>query len=142
MSTRCNVIIHDQYGNAKAMLYQHCDGYPENMLGRLERLERQSKRVLADQGYSSDDPEKLAGMMVVLSANDAGVPRLMPCLNLHWDIEYLYHVYIYESGDSEVIVERCRGLSVSFELLGHMMDSESSLPEHNHLHLQRRLQNL
>lgn len=37
MSTRCNIIIQDSK-NPSALLYRHCDGYPENAGVELKRL--------------------------------------------------------------------------------------------------------
>lgn len=87
-------MINNNTGTEKAILYRHCDGQPEVMMPELDRLVQQSKRRLEERSYCKTDPEKIAGMMVVLSADDNGMPSLLPCLRQHDDIQHHYHVSI------------------------------------------------
>ena len=102
MSTRCNVVLHNQNGEQKAILYHHCDGYPDNMMPKLQSLFSKAGRLLNEK---VDDPERVAAMLVALSVDESGGPQFVPCLGTHDDIEYLYRVYLDESGvvDVEVV---------------------------------------
>lgn len=107
MSTRCNVIVKDSFGD-QIMFYRHCDGYPEGVaktLGEFIQLVRDNKL--------RDNAEQAAGWLIVLgyeeylSSNSLQAMRTNtqgtsvdgwkvgayePCLQLHTDIEYLYEI--------------------------------------------------
>ncbi|MHC4266735.1 MAG: hypothetical protein ACYSUK_12520 [Planctomycetota bacterium] len=89
MSTRCNIVIKDQYN--KIQLYRHCDGYPDSKHGiianlpealefawRLPRMEASDFAAAIVRAW-----KKVAGNIYIDGTAD--LPK-----TLHGDIEYLY----------------------------------------------------
>ncbi len=116
MSTRCNVIVKDSFGD-QIMFYRHSDGYPEGVartLGEFLALVKANKlRDNAEQsagwlivlGYEeyAPDPERgkydFGNDLAKMRANTEGtnlsgwkVGAYEPCTKLHRDIDYLYEV--------------------------------------------------
>src|ERR1039458_10039215 len=135
MSTRCNVEIYDSFNteNPGAMLYHHSDGYPDFMMGKLDRFLKATFEYLTEAGYSYWwDSERVASILILLSIEDyknplkpfstdrankydiknptqeyridGGVPVFQPCMKLHRDIEFVWRVYLGDT-NGEVTVK-------------------------------------
>ena len=101
MSTRCQVIIKDEY--AQLWFYRHCDGYPEGTLPTLKKF----LSWVIDRRIR-DNVEQSAGWLVMLGAQEYSVGdepghdiaisgwkvgAYEPCTPVrHDDIEYLYTI--------------------------------------------------
>ena len=90
MSTRANIFI-DYLGERK-QFYHHYDGYPSGVGSEL--VEYLTK---AQEGTS--ETEKVFSDFMELIKNDE-LYEEEECINIHWDIEYLYYVHIGEGGNS------------------------------------------
>jgi hypothetical protein len=97
MSTRCN--IHFQgWGETRANIYRHCDGYPEGIFPDLRQFFDDLEAQTSDTRYS--DPEYLAAKFLVWQASrfarDPEKPleflSVSPCIEDHGDIEHIYTV--------------------------------------------------
>lgn len=78
------------------MLYHHWDGYPENMLPKLEHLLVKAIHTLFDRGYCVD-ALKLAAMVVAGSVSN-DVPTFHPCRVRNEGSDYQYDVYVDGAG--------------------------------------------
>ena len=99
MSSRCNVTIFERCEigwREGPMLYHHWDGYPENMLPKLEHLLVKAIHTLSDRGYRVD-ALKLAAMVVAGSVSN-DVPTFYPCHARNEDSDYQYDVYVDGAG--------------------------------------------
>jgi hypothetical protein len=106
MSTRAQVSFEYQYGDSKqgplryALIYCHCDGYPEAPHGlghRIQEFFKEVKKQTNDTRF--DCPEYLAAKFVVFLANGyatKGKPldflSVGVSMDEHGDIEYLYRI--------------------------------------------------
>lgn len=136
MSTRCQVEFYDAFilggkttNRLQARVYQHCDGYPSNMIPALRYLES----VLGNcsiYGTRTNDPEFAAAEFVnqfrlasdvkmkegeyskKLKAGYATKGNVYVTQNRHGDLSYLYKVYCYDTGWVIDIFEPARTDSV------------------------------
>ena len=116
MSTRCT--IHFCYGSmeeTEAIIYRHCDGYPEAMLPDLDRFFSDVENQTKDTRFS--DPSYLAAKFVVWQSREnieayegyemhVGGPLdflgLGICMEDPGDIEYRYHVVCMDNNRPRV----------------------------------------
>jgi len=105
MSTRCQVIIKNDYG--KIWFYRHCDGYPEGVKDSLELFCYMVKKKLL-----RNNVEQSCGWLVLIGRMEyVGINKIFklpnytddlsdywkigsyePSMKRHGDIEYLYTV--------------------------------------------------
>lgn len=103
MSTRCNIVISDQY--SKIILYRHSDGYPDCVGVDLKDFVKGYT-----DGSMRDDAMQSAGWLIIRGHVEYadGNPTLKPnpkdrfggwkvgayepTSNIHGDIEYLYEI--------------------------------------------------
>jgi hypothetical protein len=98
MSTRCQVIVKDQWDSI--WFYRHCDGDPKGVMPSLEKFLSwvKSGKIRNNAGQSS-------GWLVIIGHNENKVPdepidsnnwkvgAFEPCTpNEHGDIKYLYTI--------------------------------------------------
>ncbi len=107
MSTRCQVIIKDQY--SEVWFYRHSDGYPDGVMPSLEKFLGWVK-----EGRIRDNAEQSSGWLVILGHQEYAeygtgaeptlggggmgwkVGAYEPCAPVkHGDIEYLYTVDLH-----------------------------------------------
>lgn len=103
MSTRCNVIIKDQYD--ELIFYRHSDGYPEGVadtLNQFVQFVRDNKLrdnveqsagwliVLGHEEYYGHN--NLARMRASISPPGRKVGAYEPATCIHSDIQYLYEI--------------------------------------------------
>jgi len=125
MSTRCNIEIYTgpDVNDHPVILYHHSDGYPSAQLPKLDAYLKGAFDRLSRLGYPYWwDSERVAAMMIFLSANTysepallneeqfteacdkttwqkpLGYPHYQPCARLHGDIEFLYRVHLLHDG--------------------------------------------
>jgi len=112
MSTRCQVIIKDDY-NEQQWFYRHSDGYPEGVTPTLDKF-----CEMVNEGQIRGNTEQCAGWLVILGAieyqtvkpecfkamadfkpSDWKVGAYEPCeKHLHGDIEHCYVVSLKKDG--------------------------------------------
>ena len=94
MSTRCQVIVKDQYD--EVWFYRHSDGYPEGATPTLIQFMN-----LVKSGVLRNNAEQSSGWLVLIGAKEYGmsldniadwkVGAYEPCApKRHGDIEFLY----------------------------------------------------
>lgn len=104
MSTRCNIIVKDSYGE-ELIFYRHSDGYPDGALPLLEAFTE-----YVEAGAVRDNVSQACGWLILMGATEYGAvapqwnkktgerPRnwkcgsIEPTTGIHGDIEYLYVV--------------------------------------------------
>ena len=99
MSTRCHIAVYpfeDSNDNDfTALLYRHCDGYPESQHGVLAVLVPFVKKFVAGRGY---DDEYLAARLLQEMTNKTDVDGdnflgYGICREFHGDTDFIYRVY-------------------------------------------------
>ena len=90
MSTRCQIGFYnaDEADLTKweALLYRHCDGYPEGILPDLQSFLKEYKR-------DRNDAEELSAKCLIhLARADSGNLYCI-CKDFHGDIAYFYAIY-------------------------------------------------
>jgi hypothetical protein len=105
MSTRCNIVLKDGYGQ-ELIFYRHSDGYPEGVAKTLREFLK-----LVKQSRIRNNVSQAAGWLILLGAEEYGkslenlrteapdadlsgwkVGAYEPTLRIHFDIEYLYEI--------------------------------------------------
>ena len=96
MSTRCNVIVKDQYNTL--YFYRHTDGYPSSVLPSLEPLMDRLR-----DGSVRDNTSQFSGWLIVSGYEEYGsmqddwkVGAYEPTNGIHGDIEYQYTINLEE----------------------------------------------
>ena len=95
MSTRCQVIVKDQW--EELWFYRHCDGCPEGIKESLELF-----LSLVKEGKLRDNAEQSSGWLIIIGYDEFGGPTpgsggkvgsYEPCApREHDDIRYLYTI--------------------------------------------------
>ena len=96
MSTRCNVVIKDSYGD-ELIFYRHSDGYPEGVKESLNTFLNMVK-----QGLIRDNAVQSAGHLILIGHEEYNkfkngsmgwkVGAYEPTTRIHDDIEFLYTI--------------------------------------------------
>ena len=110
MSTRANIELYDGWRDTSgsedriewrkgALLYHHHyhhdEGYLSWMGPELARKLQAAEEALDTVGHADWwDSERVAALVVKLSADGDGIPAFQPCAELHRDIEYLWRVFL------------------------------------------------
>ena len=96
MGTRCLITIEDSHGD-KFTIYRHWDGYPEAILGDLQ------KALPFAWSFPRFESDEFAAALVSAWKTEAGNIRLMENDCIPSDIEWLYAI-TFEKGDKEPTV--------------------------------------
>lgn len=117
MSTRCNVLVKDNY--SKIWIYRHSDGYPSGVHPTLSVF---IQNII--DGKIRDNPGQSAGWLILLGAKeyDVSLPSKTisgwkcgayePTCGEHGDIEYLYTV---DLENRTVKISGSKNITYSFE---------------------------
>jgi hypothetical protein len=117
-----NIAGLDKERKDSVLLYHHSDGYPKFQLPKITSFLKEADKRLTSLGYGYWwDPERVASWLIMLSANTyekpallgqdgfrqavrgrgkyvsgrpTGYPVYQPSMNLHYDIEWLYDVFL------------------------------------------------
>lgn len=92
MSTRAQISFNSG-GKRQALIYRHCDGYPEGLGQDLVNFFKEVQKQTSDTRFT--DPEYLAAKWVVWDSGARGRLDFLGVgvsMELHGDIEYLYNV--------------------------------------------------
>lgn len=99
MSTRCNVVIKDSFGD-ELIFYRHSDGYPEGVKDSLNEFLNMVK-----SGEIRDNVVQASGHLILIGHREYKKDGLLdsnymrwkvgayePTTQIHEDIEYLYTI--------------------------------------------------
>jgi hypothetical protein len=93
MSTRCQIGFYEKgekdLSKFKALIYRHCDGYPEDKGGVVATVVPILEDFNKNRGL--DDIEYASAWLVAKLKDD--YTNIGICKNFHGDIEYFYAVY-------------------------------------------------
>ena len=103
MSTRAHVSFNSN-GQRHALIYRHCDGYPEGLGADLLAFFEEVIKQTADTRFT--DPEYLAAKWIVWDSGCEGRLDFLSVgisLQEHSDIEYLYDVDCDGTHDTPIV---------------------------------------